>query len=157
MMEYVLETHNLSKHFGPVTAVSQVNLQVKGGEVFGFLGPNRAGKTTTIGMMLGLILPSEGTIKIFNELVTPRQNEPLRQVGALVGAPALLPYLSGRENLRLLARLYSDVDAGRIEEVLALVKMTAVAEAVLHPRVAARVVQELYGAREEIFNPFLPS
>jgi hypothetical protein len=49
------------------------------------------------------------------------------------------------------------VDNGRIEEVLALVKMTAVAEAVLHPRVAARVVQELYGAREEIFNPFLPS
>lgn len=127
MTNYVLETQNLSKSFGNVTAVDRVNLQVHAGEVFGFLGPNGAGKTTTIGMMLGLILPSNGRITVFDEPVTLRHTTPLRQVGSLVGAPALLPYLSGRENLRLLARLYPDVDDNRIEEILNLVKMTAAA------------------------------
>jgi ABC-2 type transport system ATP-binding protein len=124
----VLQTHNLTKSFGPVTAVSHANLQVRSGEVFGFLGPNGAGKTTTIGMVLGLIRPSEGTITIFGEPVTPDQTAPLQQVGSLVGAPALLPYLSGRDNLRLLARLYPEVDNGRIDETLALVKMSAAAD-----------------------------
>lgn len=120
----VLQTHNLTKSFGPVTAVSHANLQVRSGEVFGFLGPNGAGKTTTIGMVLGLIRPSEGAITIFGESVTPDQTAPLQQVGSLVGAPALLPYLSGRDNLRLLARLYPEVDNGRVDEALALVKMS---------------------------------
>ncbi len=128
MSDFILETRGLSKSFGTITAVNQVNLQVHPGEVFGFLGPNGAGKTTTIGMMLGLILPSDGTITIFDEPVTPHRTAALQQIGALVGAPALLPYLSGRENLRLLAKLYSEVDNGRIEEVLGLVKMKAAAD-----------------------------
>ncbi|HSH03702.1 MAG TPA: ABC transporter ATP-binding protein [Anaerolineae bacterium] len=128
MIKPVLETYNLTKTFGDFTAVAHANLQVQPGEVFGFLGPNGAGKTTTIGMILGLIAPSSGDITIFGEPVTPGHTTPLRQVGALVGAPALLPYLTGHENLRLLARLYPEVDNGRIAEVLQLVKMTAAAD-----------------------------
>lgn len=127
-MTPILETHNLSKTFGTFTAVSQVNLHVQPGEVFGFLGPNGAGKTTTIGMILGLIAPSAGSIAIFGEPVNQRHTAPLRQVGALVGAPALLPYLSGYDNLRLLARLYPDVNEARLQEVLELVKMNAAAD-----------------------------
>jgi ABC-2 type transport system ATP-binding protein len=128
MPDYILETHHLSKSFGPVTAVAEVNLQIQPGEVFGFLGPNGAGKTTTIGMVLGLILPTAGEIRVFGQLVNQRQTLALRQVGALVGAPALLPYLSGRDNLRLLLHLHPGVDEGRIAEVLALLKMSEAAD-----------------------------
>jgi ABC-2 type transport system ATP-binding protein len=122
-MTYVLETHQLSKSFGPITAVNQVNLQVRPGELFGFLGPNGAGKTTTIGMVLGLVAPSAGQVQIFGQPVTPNQTHPLRRVGSLVGAPALLPYLSGLDNLRLLARLSGDANNGRVAEVIEQVGM----------------------------------
>jgi ABC-2 type transport system ATP-binding protein len=124
MTNYILETHNLSKQFGPVTAVDQINLQVRRGELYGFLGPNGAGKTTTIGMALGLVAPSEGRVEIFGQPVTPNRTQPLRRVGSLVGAPSLLPYLSGQDNLRLLARLSTEVDNGRIAEVIERVGMS---------------------------------
>jgi ABC-2 type transport system ATP-binding protein len=124
MSNYILESHNLSKQFGPVTAVDQINLQVRRGELFGFLGPNGAGKTTTIGMALGLVAPSKGRVEIFGQPVTPNRTQPLRRVGSLVGAPSLLPYLSGRDNLRLLARLSDEVDNGRIAEVIERVGMS---------------------------------
>lgn len=127
MSEIILQTHNLTKHYGDVVAVQEANLEVRQGEVFGFLGPNGAGKTTTIGMALGLIHPTAGSIELFGQPVSPDHTRPLRQVGSLVGTPALLPYLSGRDNLRLLARLHPNVDKQRIEEVLALVEMTEAA------------------------------
>jgi ABC-2 type transport system ATP-binding protein len=127
MSRIVLQTDNLSKNFGPVTAVQSVNLRVQQGEVFGFLGPNGAGKTTTIGMVLGLIHPSEGSITLFDQPVSPNQNRGLQQVGSLVGAPALVPYLTARENLQLVARLHPEVENGRVDEVLELVSLTQAA------------------------------
>lgn len=123
MNDIILQTENLTKNFGQVKAVQAVELTIHRGEVFGFLGPNGSGKTTTIGMILGLIWPSRGRVTLFSQPVSPVQTRPLRQVGSLVGAPALLPYLSGRENLRLVARLHSNVDNARVEEVLTLVNM----------------------------------
>jgi ABC-2 type transport system ATP-binding protein len=117
-MDSVLQTHSLTKRFGDVVAVDGVSLSVHRGEVFGFLGPNGAGKTTTIGMLLGLIHPTAGRVEVLGQEVTPGRTAPLRQVGALVGTPGLVPYLSGRENLRLLARLHPEVDEWRVEEVL---------------------------------------
>jgi ABC-2 type transport system ATP-binding protein len=128
MINSVLSTKKLSKSFGDVAAVSEVDLQVNEGLVFGFLGPNGAGKTTTIGMMLGLIHSTSGEVEIFGGKVSPKYPEPLRQVGSLVGRPALLPYLSGRENLQLLAMLYKDVGAARIDIVLEQVGMTFASE-----------------------------
>lgn len=118
MSDIVLQTFNLSKQFGDVTAVAGIDLPVYRGEVFGFLGPNGAGKTTTIGMALGLIHPTAGRVEIFGEPVTPGRTRPLRRVGALVGDASLLPYLSGRENLRLLARLYPGVGERQVEAML---------------------------------------
>ena len=123
----VLRTFDLSKRFGDVVAVDHVNLHVEEGELFGFLGPNGAGKTTTIAMMLGLLSPTTGRVEILGEEVSPTRTAALRHVGALVNTPGFYPYLSGRENLRLLARLYPDVDDRRVEEVLELVGLRAAA------------------------------
>ncbi|MFO7536765.1 MAG: ABC transporter ATP-binding protein [Chloroflexota bacterium] len=123
MTEIILQTHQLSKQYGEVQAVDRVDLAIEQGEVFGFLGPNGAGKTTTIGMALGLVEPSNGRIEIFGQPVTPHQTYPLRRVGSLVGAPSLLPYLTGLQNLHLLAQLSSEVDNGRVTQVIERVGM----------------------------------
>ena len=117
-MSTVLQTRGLTKHFGPVRAVDGVDLMVRRGEVFGFLGPNGSGKTTTIGMLLGLIHPTAGTAELFGETISPERTQPLRRVGSLVGAPGLVPYLSGRQNLQLLARLQPQAQNGRVDAVL---------------------------------------
>ncbi len=128
MNSIILQTDNLSKRFGAVTAVQSVNLRVRQGEVFGFLGPNGAGKTTTIGMVLGLIHATEGSITLFGHPVTPNQNHALQDVGSLIGAPALMPYLSARENLQLVARLHPEIANGRVTEILNLVGLTEAAD-----------------------------
>ena len=127
MKKVVLETHNLRKEFGDVVAVDGISFPVYEGEVFGFLGPNGSGKTTTISMALGLIHPTAGSVELFGERVTPGHTAPLKRVGALVGT-ALVPYMSGRDNLALLARLYPEVGKERIEELLARVNLTHAAD-----------------------------
>lgn len=117
----ILETKDLKKYYGSVHAVDGVNLRVARGEIFGFLGPNGSGKTTTIGMILGLIHPSQGNVQLFGEPVSPFQTRILQKVGALVGLPSLVPYLSAKENLELIARLYPELPEGRINEILHIV------------------------------------
>jgi len=119
--DIVLQTTDLKKYFGSVRAVDGVSLEVRRGQVYGFLGPNGSGKTTTIGMILGLVRPTSGTVSLFGELITPYNNRPLHRVGALVGAPSLMPYLSARQNLELLTKLSQETRSNRIEEVLELV------------------------------------
>ena len=123
--DIILETKGLEKQFGRVPAVQGVDLRVRRGEIYGFLGPNGAGKTTTIGMILGLIHPTGGSIRVFGEQVAPDRTGALRRVGALVGAPALELSLTARENLLLAARLCPTLPAGRVEEVLGWVGLSA--------------------------------
>jgi ABC-2 type transport system ATP-binding protein len=133
MNGFVLQTENLKKHFPggrgkePVKAVDGVSLEVQYGEVFGFLGPNGAGKTTTIGMVLGLLHPTSGSVMVLGEPVTPANNAALRNVGALVGAPALIPYLSARQNLELVARLDHGKANQHIDSTLARVGLSEAA------------------------------
>ena len=118
-MNTVIQTRGLTKYFGSVRAVDGVDLTVRRSEVFGFLGPNGSGKTTTIGMLLGLIHPTAGEAQLFGQAVSPEQTRPLRRVGSLVGAPGLIPYLSGRDNLQVLARLNAQVKNVQVDAVLA--------------------------------------
>jgi ABC-2 type transport system ATP-binding protein len=121
MTDTALRTHRLSKRYGDRPAVSELDLEVRRGEVFGFLGPNGAGKTTTIRMALGLIRPSAGTVEVLGRDVQRDGGEVLPRVGALVEAPALYGYLSGRDNLRAFAGVLGGVPGRRLDEVLEVV------------------------------------
>ncbi len=90
MTNIVLETKDLTKTFGTHKAVDAVNITAYEGEVFGFLGPNGAGKTTTLGMTLGLVHPTAGAVHVLGQGVTPHHVHALKEVGALLGAPATL-------------------------------------------------------------------
>jgi ABC-type multidrug transport system ATPase subunit len=127
MSDVILRTENLSKAYGSFLAVDRIDLNVRQGEVFGFLGPNGAGKTTTIAVLLGLMHATAGKVEIFGQKVTPGRTQALRNVGSLVGDPGLIPHLSGRENLRLLAKL-NGIEPTRVEEVLEIVDMTQAAD-----------------------------
>lgn len=97
-----VETHGLSKRFGQQLAVDGVDLAVPHGSVFGFLGPNGSGKTTTIRMLLGLAAASAGTVSLLGLEMPRRLHEVLPRVGALVEGPAFYPFLSGAANLHRL-------------------------------------------------------
>jgi ABC-2 type transport system ATP-binding protein len=101
--------------------VRGLSFEVDAGEVFGFLGPNGAGKTTTIRMALGLIRPSEGTVEVLEMDVHRHRARVLPRVGALVEAPALYGYLSGRGNLEAFALMLGGVPRARLDEILELV------------------------------------
>lgn len=97
-----IETQGLTKRFGHQLAVDNVDLAVPHGAVFGFLGPNGSGKTTTIRMLLGLAAASTGTVNVFGLQMPQRLHEVLPRVGALVEGPAFYPFLSGTANLHRL-------------------------------------------------------
>jgi ABC-2 type transport system ATP-binding protein len=128
MEETVLETRHLTKQFKDVVAVDQVGLNVVRGEVFGFLGPNGAGKTTTIGMVLGLLHPTAGEVRVFGERVDPGHVAPLRRVGALVGAPAMVPTFTARQNLMVLSAL-NPGEGDRARRVAAVLERVGLAHA----------------------------
>ena len=100
--ELSIETTGLSKRFGRQLAVDGVDLAVPKGSVFGFLGPNGSGKTTTIRLMLGLAAATGGSVRLLGEEMPRRLHEVLPRVGALVEGPAFYPFLSGAANLQRL-------------------------------------------------------
>ncbi|WP_412676471.1 ABC transporter ATP-binding protein [Aneurinibacillus migulanus] len=123
MNTVTVETVNLTRRYGKFMSVNNVNLKVPQGEIYGFLGPNGAGKTTTIRMLLGLIKPTRGEIIIFGKELSENRIPILKRVGSLVESPSYYGHLSGRQNLKVLARLLQLPDK-RIDEVLDLVRLT---------------------------------
>jgi ABC-2 type transport system ATP-binding protein len=126
----VIATKGLTKRFrGGQVAVDHIDLAVPRGAVFGFLGPNGSGKTTTIRMLLGLIRPTEGSVTLLGEPIPERLPQVMPKVGALVEGPAFHPYLSGRANLVRLDRMDVTADPKthdeRISAALARVGLTA--------------------------------
>ena len=119
--DVVLRTAGLTRRFGRLTAVADLDLEVSRGQVFGFLGPNGAGKTTTIGMILGLLRPTAGHVEMFGLDTRVHLRRALRRTGAIVESPTFYPHLSGRDNLRVFALLSGGVEDKRLDEVLALV------------------------------------
>ena len=101
--ELAVETRGLTKRFGERTAIAGVDLRVPRGSAFGFLGPNGAGKTTMIRMLLGLTPATAGEMSLLGYPVPAERATALRRVGAIVEEPRFHPYLSGRENLRIVA------------------------------------------------------
>ena len=119
--DVVVRTEHLTKHYGKLVAVDDLNLEVHRGQIFGFLGPNGAGKTTAMCMILGLIAPTSGNIEIFGLSIKSNLADILGKIGAVLESPGFYPYLSGWDNLKVFGRISCNVTDNRIEEVLKLV------------------------------------
>lgn len=128
MPDYIVEATGLVKRYGTTVAVQGVDIALEQGGVFGVLGPNGSGKTTTVRMLLGLARPDRGTVKLFGQPLAGRQPELLGRVGAVVETPAFVPYLSGRDNLRLLDRYTPGAGDDAIDVVLRRVRLDEAAD-----------------------------
>ncbi|GAB3143106.1 ABC transporter ATP-binding protein [Micromonospora sonneratiae] len=122
-VDFAIHTEHLTKRYpGGVVAVDDLTLRVPAGEVFGFLGRNGAGKTTMMRMLVGLIRPTSGSLRVLGG--SPYTPSTLARVGALIEGPTFYPHLSGLENLLLVAR-YAGVATDRVHQVLAEVGLAA--------------------------------
>lgn len=104
-MSPIVEVEHLSKHFGSLKAVNDISFQVNEGDIYGFLGQNGAGKSTTIRMLLTLIQPTAGKIKIFGKDLSKHRSSILSNIGAVIEKPDLYKYLSAYDNLSIFARI----------------------------------------------------
>ncbi|WP_010271674.1 ABC transporter ATP-binding protein [Paenibacillus senegalensis] len=122
MEQYVLETSDLTKTYGNYSAVDGVSLKVPQCSIYGFLGANGAGKSTTMKMVLGLIKPDRGSIRVFGRPFPQERTRILRRVGALIESPSYYGHLTGYQNLRIVAKLM-DVSESQIMETLEWVRL----------------------------------
>lgn len=119
----IITTENLTKRFGSVCAVDGLSLNVRPGEIYGFLGLNGAGKTTTIRMLLGMIRPTQGTAHLLGRRVDPGAYDLWKDVGYLVEMPTAYPDLTVEENLKVLCMLHGINGTKEIERVIHELKL----------------------------------
>jgi len=124
-MVAVLQTEGLTKHFGAFKAVQDLNLEVQEGDLYGFLGPNGSGKTTTMRMILRLIRATAGHVRLFGKDIQTDFIRIMKDVGALVELPAYYPYLSAVKNLEILRLASGGTPASRIPEILETVGLAS--------------------------------
>jgi len=126
----MIRTRQLTKRFGPILAVDRLDLDVREGDIYGFLGANGSGKTTTVRMLLGLVLATSGEVELMGRSMPGSAKSVLPSVGALVEGPAAYAHLSGRTNLATFDAMGPGGDrrsrAGRIEDVLDQVGLAGV-------------------------------
>ncbi|WP_280471370.1 ABC transporter ATP-binding protein [Nocardia cyriacigeorgica] len=115
MTDSIVVTKELTKRYGTHPAVDRVDMRVQPGEIYGFLGPNGAGKTTTLRMLAGLIAPSSGSATVLDH--APGDPAVVRRIGVLIEGPGFYPYLSGRDNLLVMAR-YRGLGPAEVTEAL---------------------------------------
>jgi len=122
--DVVLKTTGLTRRYGRITAVNGLDLEIQRGQIFGFLGPNGSGKTTTIGMILGLLRPTSGHVELFGTDTRRDLVGPLKRVGCVLEGASAYPHLSGRDNLRIWSLVAGGVSEARMAEVLSLVGLS---------------------------------
>jgi ABC-2 type transport system ATP-binding protein len=125
LSEITLSVRGLRKTIGRKEIIRGIDFDLKRGEVFGFLGPNGSGKTTTIRMLVGLIRPTSGTVTVCGYDISKQFPEAMQRMGCIVENPEMYPYLSGWKNLMYFARMMEGIKEDRIREVVQLVGMTA--------------------------------
>src|SRR6218665_3655943 len=121
----MLEVNGLWKTFGGKPALEDVSFKVEKGEIFGLLGHNGAGKSTSLGIILGMVAADRGEVKIGGISVVDDRAKALRKVGAIFESPAFFDYLSGWENLRQLMSYTCPFDAAMARDVVERVGLTA--------------------------------
>lgn len=127
-MNYAIETNNVSKYYGNVRALHKVNLNVKRGEIYGFLGLNGAGKTTAIRTMLGMIRPNEGNVKVLDHVIGLGGGGPWEKVGHMVESPAAYPELTVRENLEIARRMHNIQNHKTVDDVIEKLSLASYAD-----------------------------
>lgn len=121
MDEFIIETRHLTKQYGTQKSVSDLNIHVKKGRVYGLLGRNGAGKTTTMKMLLGLTEPTSGEIKIWGKPLRGNEKEVLPRIGSLIESPGFYPNLTATENLLIFAALRGVPSRNAVKDALDLV------------------------------------
>ena len=122
MDEFVIQTSGLTKRYKNVVAVDDLSMEIRRGRVYGLLGPNGSGKTTTMGMLLGLLRPTSGTFSLFGS--ADGHQKSLQRVGAIIENPSFYPYLSGFQNLRYFQMISGVRSEGEIETLIDRVGLT---------------------------------
>jgi ABC-2 type transport system ATP-binding protein len=128
MSDLILETDDLTKRYGKRVVVDSLSLGVERGDIFGFLGQNGAGKSTTIRIALGLVRPTSGTVRVLGFDIAQQPLKALARTGAMVEGPAFYESFSGAQNLSLLSKMSGGAAPRRIQEVLAVVGLTSRAD-----------------------------
>ncbi|MFD1412525.1 ABC transporter ATP-binding protein [Oceanobacillus jeddahense] len=123
-MSYIIKTNQLSKTSKGEEVVSNVNMHVKQGEIYGFLGPNGSGKTTTMKMITNLIKPTSGEVELFGEKITETSFEFLKRMGNIIEYPIFYDHLTAKENLYYHCEYMGYYDKKSINRALELVKLT---------------------------------
>jgi ABC-2 type transport system ATP-binding protein len=121
LAEYILQTFGLTKQYGNYTAVNNVNMKIKKGDIYGFIGRNGAGKTTMIRMIMGLVTPTKGEIELFSRKGEKNMNAGLNRIGSIIEHPALYPDFTGYENMELRGKLLGIPDKKMIGSILEVV------------------------------------
>lgn len=123
MSDFIIETQNLTKQYGEQKSVSDLNIHVRRGRIYGLLGRNGAGKTTTMKMLLNLTRPTSGEAMVFGENIRTHEKQILPRVGSLIESPGFYPNLTGTENLRIFAELRGVKKKNAIRDALELVSL----------------------------------
>ena len=123
MSDCIIETKGLTKRYGEQVSVSNLDLHVQKGRIYGLLGRNGAGKTTTMKMLLGLTAPTSGTVSIFGRPLKGNEKRILPRIGSLIESPGFYPNLTGTENLQIFARLRGLKSPNYIKGALELVNL----------------------------------
>ena len=127
-MPYIVQTSHLSKTIDGKELVKNVNIHVKKGEIYGFLGPNGAGKTTVMKMITNLWKPTEGTVELFGETLTPTSFEVLKRMGSIIEFPTFYEHLSGKENLQLHCEYMGYYNPECVDHTLKMLDLTGAAD-----------------------------
>lgn len=123
MDNYIIETINLTKQYNIQKSVSELNIHVKQGHIYGLLGRNGAGKTTTMKMLLGLTKPTSGTVRIFGKNIIEQKSEILPRIGSLIESPGFYPNLTGTENLQIFAKLRGVPNRNAVKNTLEILEL----------------------------------
>ena len=116
LSDLVIRTDGLTKRYGKIVAVDGLSMEVRRGHVYGLLGPNGSGKTTTMGMLLGLVRPTSGSFNLFGS--SDGHRDALHRIGSVVETPAFYPYLSGRQNLAYFQGISGRGEPSELDELL---------------------------------------
>lgn len=121
MTEYIIETKNLTKHFGKDVAVNSINMKIERGKIYGLLGRNGAGKTTTMCMLLNLSKPTSGEINLFGETYLKHPKKTYSKIGSIIETPGFYENLNAYENLKIVSKLRGNYNKKSIDDALNLV------------------------------------